>query len=339
MHDICVKEAQNRITPYIHKTPLISSRLLNERLGHEFIFKAECLQKTGSFKVRGAINALASLKEQGKIPQNIVTFSSGNHAQALAYACSLFGANVTVYMTKGASETKKAATRAYGAHIVETDRRSEAEARTQEAVQAGAYFIHPFDNDMIISGQGTACLEALQEESNIEAVFAPCGGGGLLSGTISARNELRLAIPVFAGEPKNANDAAMSFRQGKICKPFTDSPQTIADGAMSLCVSPRTFSYLKTLHDIYEIEEEEIFYWTQWLTHLLKITVEPTAALAMAAAYEWSQNQRAKKRILIILSGGNISPVTFSKIWERDRLVTAPHRIRRALSHLKSSPA
>jgi threonine dehydratase len=318
-----IKEAYDRISPYIHRTPLLVSSQLNEWLGHDIIFKVEGFQKTGAFKIRGALNTLLSLKEQGSLPEEVVTFSSGNHAQAVALASQFFGIKSTVYMAKHVSAIKKQATAQYGANVVLTENRQEAERRTAEMEQEGAYFIHPFDNDMVIAGQGTSCYEALQEGISPTAIFAPCGGGGLLSGTYLAKELLAPKACIFAGEPTNANDAARSCRGGTIVK-YTDTPDTLADGASSLSISERTFHYLKQLNGFYEISETDIMYWTQWLSNLLKTTVEPTSAVAMAAAHTWLQSQAEKQRVLVILSGGNIAPKTHQTVWKNNYLEILP---------------
>ncbi|MET0155840.1 MAG: serine/threonine dehydratase [Rickettsiales bacterium] len=331
-----VFEAQRRISSHTHRTPLLQSRLLNDWLGHELLFKAENLQRVGAFKLRGAVNALAALKEKNALPKKIVAYSSGNHAQAVAYASGLFGTQATIYMTKRASSLKKAATRHYGAEIIETDTRKEAEALAEEEAKNGSYALPPFDDDAVIAGQGTACLEALQDDARPDAVFAPCGGGGLLSGTYLAASALAPDALVFAAEPKIANDAALSYRSGTICRPFSDSPPTLADGAATLCVSERTFAFLKKLSGFYEIEETEIVYWTQWLTHLLKTAVEPTSALAMAAACAWLREQTEKRRILLLLSGGNLSAESQRCVWEKDFLCERPSKLFRIIPPLCS---
>lgn len=320
---IAIKTALSRISPYICRTPLRESQRLNNWLGHEVVFKVEALQKTGAFKVRGALNTLLSLKEQGKLPEKVVAFSSGNHAQAVAWAGQQLGVQVTVYLPGFVSAIKKQATESYGATVISTATRKEAEEYCAKAVSQGAYLIPPFDKDEVIIGQGTACLEALEDGANPDAVFVPCGGGGITSGTYLATKLLAPHVHVYAGEPVQANDAARSYREGKIVA-FDTSPPTIADGVRTPSISERTFVYLQQLAGFYEIEEEEICYWTQWITHLLKTTCEPTSAVAMAAAYQWLKQQNTKKRVLIMLSGGNIATETQQLIWKKDYLDTPP---------------
>jgi threonine dehydratase len=176
---------------------------------------------------------------------------------------------------------------------------------------------------MVIAGQGTACLEALEDGGMMDAVFATCGGGGLLSGTLLATQLTGKNIPVFGCEPQMANDAARSYRTGKIVS-FDETPMTIADGARTLHISECTLAYLRQLRDFYEVSEDNILYWTQWLHHLLKVVVEPTSAVAMAGACQWLKTQKEKKRVLVILSGGNIDADTYQKIWSHDYLEKPP---------------
>ena len=317
-----VAQALERIAPYIHRTPVVESHQLNAWLGHRILFKAECLQKVGAFKARGALNTLLALKEQGALPAHVVAYSSGNHAQAVAWASQMLGIRATIYIPKTASVLKIQATRSYGAEVILTESRQLAESEANAAVANGAYAIPPYDHDSVIAGQGTACLELLQDHAS-DAVFAPCGGGGLLSGTWLATQLFRPQCLVFGGEPLVANDAARSLREGTIQR-FTTTPATIADGVVTLAVAERTFEYLKQIAGILEVEEKDIIYWTQWLTHLLKLAIEPTAAVGMAAAAQWLKTQSAPRTVSVILSGGNASAETKTKIWQQDRLSEIP---------------
>lgn len=318
-----VEIAYNRIFGYVHRTPLISSSILNNFLGHEILFKVESLQKIGAFKIRGALNTLLSLKEQGSLPKEVVAFSSGNHAQAVAVAGKILNVKTTIILPSFTSPIKQQATKYYGAEVINTSTRKEAEEKTAEIAARGAFFIHPFDNDEVIAGQGTSCYEALKDGANPNAIFATCGGGGWLSGTFLAKELLAPSVKVFGAEPLQANDASQSYSAKKIVR-FADSPPTIADGARAPAVSERTFHYLKQLDGFFEIPESEIIYWTQWLMHLLKITVEPTSAVAMAGAFEWLKTQKTKQRVLVLLSGGNIAPETYQKIWQESYLEKLP---------------
>jgi threo-3-hydroxy-L-aspartate ammonia-lyase len=321
---ISPKQAAKRLESYLHRTPILSSKLLNNWLGHEIYFKAEALQKIGAFKARGALNTLLRLKEEDKLPQEIVSFSSGNHAQGVAFAAKTMGIKATVLMPEYASKLKQQATQSYGANLVLCKDRPETELRVKEFIDQGMYFIHPYKDPMVIEGQGSACYEALEDlDLSPSVIVAPCGGGGLLSGTYLAAQELSPNSQVIGCEPEKANDAAQSLRKGEIVK-FDHSPDTIADGVMTLAIGEINFEYLKKLDAFLELSEEKIIYWTQWLTHLLKINVEPSSALAMAAAYEYLQNKKAGQRVLVILSGGNVSTETHQKIWAQDYLCEVP---------------
>lgn len=322
IHDI--ESAKKRIDSYIHRTPVMSSSLLNSWLGHEIFFKVECVQKIGAFKARGACNAIAWLREQHIPVKQVVANSSGNHAQAVAWAASRFGIDSTIYMPAYTSKVKVQATAAYGAKTVLLETRAMVDEQVRLAAEAkDTYWIHPYNHEQVITGQGTATLEAIQDLGEVDAVLAPCGGGGLLSGTLIAAHGASPKAKVIGAEPLNANDAAQSLRMGSI-QSLTATPDTLADGAMTPFVGNITFEYLKLLDEMYEIEEERIVYWTQWLSHLLKIRVEPTSALPMEAAYQWLKKQVGKKKVLIILSGGNVDQVTELKIWSKNYLDQLP---------------
>jgi threonine dehydratase len=328
-----VAAAAARIAGRVLHTPVVASRTLDAMLGHALLFKCENLQRIGAFKARGALNTMLWLREQGRLPGAVVAFSSGNHAQAVAWAARDLGVRATIFMHAQSSAIKRAATEAYGARVVLRERRADAEREAEEmGNESGCALIPPYDHDQIICGQGTAALEALDERPEVEAVFAPVGGGGLLSGTLIAtkgsgpapggRGAPRL---VFGGEPLLANDAARSLREGRIVA-FDDAPATLADGARTLSVSARTFGYLRQCDGIFEIEEEEMAAWTQWLTHLLKLQIEPTGALGMAAAARWLAQQPAgpRRTALVILSGGNADAATMRRVWTNDHLARSP---------------
>lgn len=319
-----ITTAYNRIKNYINKTLLLENNTLNEILGSKLYFKFEGMQKVGSFKARGALNTLLHLREQGNLPKEVVAYSSGNHAQAVAWAAKQIGIKATIIVPSIASPIKIAATKSYGAEVIITKERQEAEDLAHEKAKS-AFLLPPYDHDDVIAGQGTAALEAWMQEGNFDAVFAPCGGGGLISGTYLATRLFSEKTKVFACEPLMANDAAESYRNGVI-KRFKQSPMTIADGTRTLGVSERTFQYIKRLNGFYEISEEQIIYWTQWLTHLLKINLEPTCALGMAGAYQYIKEGNVGSKILIIISGGNIDPSGYLKIWERSYLEQLPSR-------------
>jgi threonine dehydratase len=321
---IDIEAAKRRIDFYINKTPILTSSKLNTWLGHEVFFKCENFQKIGAFKARGGLNTIAWLVETGQKPKHIVANSSGNHAQAVAYAAKQFDIPTTIFMPEYSSKVKIKATKGYGAQVVLSKTRDITDEKVREAAQKdGAYWIPPFNHEQVICGQGTAAFEALQELKDIDAVFAPCGGGGLISGTLIATRGLSKKTKVIGVEPLNANDAAESLRKGSIQR-LTGIPHTFADGAMTMAVGELTFPYLKQLDGFYEVEEEKIVYWTQWLTHLLKCRLEPTCAMPMQGVVKWLAGQKTKQRVLIIISGGNMDQPTSHKIWEKDYLSQIP---------------
>ena len=320
-----IKKAKERINNYVNETPVLSSSLLNEWIGHEIFFKAECLQKIGAFKARGACNTISWLIENNSRPERIISNSSGNHAQAVAWAARQYNIPATIYMPAYSSKVKIQATKSYGAQIELCENRNIADESVKQAsAEKGTYWIPPFNHEQVIAGQGTATYEALKQVSDIDAVFAPCGGGGLLSGTLLATRSLSPETKVIGVEPLNANDAAQSLRMNSIQK-LPSVPDTIADGAMTMAVGDITFEYLKLLDEMYEIEESKILYWTQWLTHLLKLNVEPTSAMTMEAVVQWLKNQKTKKRVMVILSGGNIDQENQLTIWNNNYLDFRPN--------------
>lgn len=319
-----IQAAKKRIDPYINETPILSSSLLNGWLGHDIYFKCENFQKIGAFKARGGLNTVAWLIETGQKPERIVANSSGNHAQAVAYAGQQFGIPTTIFMPEYSSAVKIQATKSYGAQVVLSKTRNITDELVREAAnEEGTYWIPPFNHEQVICGQGTAAYEALSELGNIDAVFTPCGGGGLTSGSLVATKGLSPQTKMFGVEPLNANDAAESLRTG-IIQRLPGIPNTLADGAMTMAVGDITFAYLKQLDGFYEVAEEQIVYWTQWLTHLLKCRLEPTCAMPMGAVVEWLKTQSTKRRVLVIVSGGNMDQPTTQKIWKEDQLGQLP---------------
>ncbi|MEH6446262.1 MAG: serine/threonine dehydratase [Oceanospirillaceae bacterium] len=309
-------QADKRIKPYIEKTPVLSNSYLNDLIGADLFFKCEGLQTTGAFKLRGALNALLTLKDEGRLPKHVVAFSSGNHAQAVAYACKTLGTKATIFISESSSDFKIEATRGYGAEVILTKTKAQAEERAIEMHKSGVFFLPPFDNDDVILGQGTSCYEALLDGLSPDVIIAPIGGGGLISGTYLAAQLLSPSSAVIGAEPKQGNDAFQSLKTGKIVR-WSDAPNTIADGARTLSISERTFAYIKQLDGIIEAEEEDILYWTKMLFLHLKVTVEPTSAVAMAVCSKWLKTQTTENRksMLIILSGGNIDLKTYENIW------------------------
>jgi len=323
-----ILRAHTRLNGHVHRTPVVSSDVLNSALGHRIFFKLECMQKIGAFKARGAFNAIASAIERSQAPQLVICNSSGNHAQAVAWAAKLHGLPSLVYMPSNVSKVKLQATRAAGAEVVLCADRAEADQRvSKHATQEGVLWIPPFNSNDVIAGQGTAALEAIEQLADRgvvpDAVVAPCGGGGLLAGTFVASKGLLQNCDVIGVEPEQANDAARSLKLGRIVK-LDESPITLADGAMPLAVGDLTFPYLKQLDYFYEASEEAIAYWTQWLSHLLKVHAEPTSCMGMMGAVRYLNEQNDSKSVLVILSGGNIDHEMMKKLWQRDHLMEPP---------------
>lgn len=312
-------KAHDTIAPYIQRTPVLTSSYLNDLLGANLLFKCEGLQVTGSFKIRGVMNTLLELKDEGKLPEHIVAYSSGNHAQAVAYACKMLEIKATLYIPESAPAFKIEATRSYGAEVFLTKTKAESEAAAYRMQKQGAYFLHPFDSDNTILGQGTSCYEALSDGHKPDAIFASIGGGGLISGTLLAAKLMSAQSKVIGAEPILANDAWQSYKSGSIVSLKGDS-KTIADGARTLSVCKRTFEYVQQLDDIIQVDEEQIKHWTRMLFLHLKVTVEPTSALALAACNNWLVKQGSSKRktILIILSGSNIDQSSYKMLWENN---------------------
>ncbi|AAU03913.1 serine/threonine dehydratase [Rickettsia typhi] len=316
--------AHNRIKQYINLTPIIHSESLNEMLGHEIFFKVESLQKTGAFKVRGVLNNLLELKEQEKLPNKIVCYSSGNHGIGLAYSSKLFGIKTRIYLPLNTSKVKLQAALYYGCEVIYTNTRQEAESRAKEDEEQGFYYMHPSDSDSIIAGAGTLCYEALQQLDFIpDAIFASCGGGGLISGSYLAKELISPTSLLIGSEPAAANDAYLSIKNNNIYR-FNDTPITIADGLKTLSVSARTFEYLKKLDHFYLAEEYEIYYWTAWLIHLLKVICEPSSSINMVSVISWLKTQTRTQKLLVLISGGNIDPTLYNELWQDDYLTVPP---------------
>ncbi|HAQ48755.1 MAG: serine/threonine dehydratase [Glaciecola sp.] len=322
-----VQAAYERIKAHVTQTPVVTSSLLNAWLGHTVLFKAECLQRTGSFKLRGATNFLHHYCQTHGLPEKIVANSSGNHAQAVAYAGSMLNIPVDIYSTESISPIKAAATQDYGAKLHLFPTRLEADAAVAAAAETeGVLWIPPFNHADIIAGQGTAVLEAITQtsEHTINAVFTPCGGGGLTSGALLTTRALIPEAQIIGVEPQNANDASISLQQGSIYT-LPAPAQTLADGAATPAVGDITFEFLQQLDGFYEVNETQIAYWTQWLQHLLKLHIEPTCCMTMAGAVAWLTDQPKGQTVLVMLSGGNIATSTMQQIYAVDYLTQPPY--------------
>jgi threonine dehydratase len=300
-----VRAAAGRIAPHIHRTPVLTSELLDSIAGARLFFKCENFQKTGSFKIRGATNAVLSLSEEAA-KRGAVTHSSGNHAAALSRAARQRGIPAWIVMPSNAPAVKKAAVEAYGGQISECEPTLAArESTAQELLRkTGAQMIHPYDNRNVIAGQGTAAMELMEEVPDLDFILAPVSGGGLLSGTAIAAKSINPKIRVIGCEPKNADDAFRSLASGKL-EPAAKA-ETIADGLRAtLC--PLTFSILRDRVDQIEtVCEDEIVNAMRTLWERLKIVVEPSGAVAAAPALLRRLGAAKSARVGIILSGGNV---------------------------------
>ncbi len=299
-----VFEAAGRIGPYVHRTPVLTSRTLDDLTGARVLLKAECFQRVGAFKARGACNAVMALSEQ-EAQRGVATHSSGNHAQALAYAAGLRGIPVTVVMPEDAPPVKVSAVSGYGARIVWAGARPLEREEMLETVLAksGAVFVHPSNDFHVIAGQGTAALELLQEAPDLDIVMTPVGGGGLLSGTALAVSGASSTTRVMGAEPAAVDDAARSFRDGCIYPP-TNAP-TIADGLRTFLGDVNFPIIRRYVSDILTVSEQSIIDAMRLVWERVKIVIEPSAAVPVAALFEHAALFRGR-RVGIILSGGNV---------------------------------
>lgn len=299
-----IQEAADRIRPYVHRTPVLTSSQINAVLGAEVYFKCENLQKIGAFKARGACNAVMQLSD-ADAARGVATHSSGNHAQALAYAARLRGIPCTIVMPKNAPVVKITATRGYGTDIVfcENTLTAREQALAEVVERTGATVIHPYDNDQVIAGQGTAAMELLEDHPELDIIMAPVGGGGLMSGTAIAARSMKPGIEILGVEPQLASDAQKSLLTGTLQPPMP--PITIADG-LRTALSQRTFEYLRSMNvHIATCSEESIHDGMYLVNTRLKMIIEPSAAVAVGVMMEHPELV-AGKRVGVILCGGNL---------------------------------
>jgi threonine dehydratase len=287
-----IEAAARRIDGYAHRTPVMTSRSVDENLGARVFFKCENLQRAGAFKFRGAFNALSNLEPEVRA-KGVVAFSSGNHAQAVALAASLLGIDATIVMPSDAPKSKMAATRAYGGRVVVYDRYLDDRED-----------IPPYDHPDVIAGQGTAAAELIEQVGPLDGLFVPLGGGGLLSGSALAAKALSPGCRVIGVEPEAGNDGQQSFRQGSIVR--IDVPKTIADGAQTQALGRHTFDIIRRdVSEILTASDAELVDCMRFFFTRMKIVVEPTGCLGFAAARAQGR-QLAGRRIGVIVSGGNI---------------------------------
>ncbi len=323
-----VRRAAARLAGVTLRTPCVRYPELDAALGAAVWLKCEFLQRTGAFKLRGAWNALAAELEAGREVREVVTFSSGNHGRAVAVAAADHGLPARVFLPRGASAFKRDAVLAAGAQVVETATRREAEEAVAEAArEPGVLAIPPFDHDEVVHGQGTAVLEALAdvaESGGVDAVFTPLGGGGLLSGSALAAAAHEAdggrRPAVFGGEPARADDGVRSLREGRLVV-LDEQPETLADGARTLSLAPRTLAVVRShANGVWRIEEADLARWAERLPSLLGAPIEPTAVLGLAAADRWLAGEPPdgptdlaappppdRPAVLVVLSGGNVA--------------------------------
>ncbi len=296
--------ARERIKPYIHRTPVLTSTFFNELTGAQLYFKCENFQKAGAFKVRGASNAVFGL-EDTEAAKGVVTHSSGNHALSLSYAAGRRGIPVSVVMPRTAPEAKKAAVRGYGGEVFECEPSTTArEAMLEDLVaRTGADFVHPYNDYRVIAGQATCSMELHEDAGDLDAVIAPIGGGGMISGTCLTISNTSPTTKIYAAEPKNADDVYRSFHAGRIIE--DDAPQTVADG-LKVSLRPRTWHFVSNfVEDVLLATEEEIIDAMYLIWQRMKIVVEPSSSVALAILIQ-NKELFVGKRVGVILTGGNV---------------------------------
>ncbi|WP_336285220.1 threo-3-hydroxy-L-aspartate ammonia-lyase [Citrobacter arsenatis] len=302
-HDVAA--AAERIADYANKTPVMTSRTVNEEFAADVFFKCENFQRMGAFKFRGAMNALRQFTPEQRAA-GVVTFSSGNHAQAIALSAKLLGIPATIIMPHDAPAAKVAATKGYGGNVVIYDRYSEDREKIGRdlAQKHGLTLIPPYDHPHVIAGQGTATKELIEEVGQLDVLFVCLGGGGLLSGSALAARHLSPGCVIYGVEPEAGNDGQQSFRNGKIV--HIGTPKTIADGAQTQHLGNITFPIIQqNVNDILTVSDDELVASMKFIAERMKIVVEPTGCLGFAAARARKAELRGKK-IGIIISGGNV---------------------------------
>ncbi|MCB9837718.1 MAG: threo-3-hydroxy-L-aspartate ammonia-lyase [Phycisphaeraceae bacterium] len=304
-----VRSAAEQIRGVAHRTPVLTSGAINELTGAEVFFKCENLQRVGAFKFRGAFNALSRLGDEDRA-RGVLTFSSGNHAQAVALSARLLGIHAAIVMPRNAPPVKLAATRGYGAEVIEFDPSEESrEALAKQlGAERGLTIIPPFDHPHVIAGQGTAALELFEEVGGLDIIAAPCGGGGLLSGTSIATRAIAPGCRIIGVEPELGDDGLRSHRSGELVK--IDVPDTIADGARTNSLGELTLAIIRANVDaMMTMPDDALIRAMRLVWERMKIVVEPTACLPIAALLEAGREGKidtAGKRVGVIVSGGNV---------------------------------
>lgn len=296
--------AHERIRPYIHRTPVLTSSYLNALTGAELFFKCENFQKAGAFKVRGACNAVFGLADD-MLEKGVATHSSGNHALSLSYAAGRRGIPCAVVMPRTAPQAKKDAVRGYGGTITECEPSTSSREAVFAKVQAetGADFVHPYNDPRVIAGQGTCSRELMEQVDGLEAVVAPIGGGGMISGTCLTLSTIAPQVKIYAAEPEQADDAARSFRAGHIIA--DDAPNTVADG-LKVPLKDLTWHFVQRhVTDILTASEQEIIDAMRLTWARMKIVMEPSCAVPLATILKNPELFRGR-RVGVIITGGNV---------------------------------
>lgn len=307
-----VQQAAQRLAGHALRTPVVQSSLLDERLGARLYVKCENLQRVGAFKFRGAFNAIAALDE-AKRARGVVAFSSGNHAQAVALAAKEFAIPATIVMPSDAPRIKVDNVLAYGAEVVFYQRLTEDREKIARSLarEKGATVIPPFAHADVIAGQGTAALELFQEVPDLDLLFVPLGGGGLLSGTLLAQQALAPQCQVYGVEPQAGDDGRQSLQQGHIVS--IDPPESIADGALTQALAPMTFALIQAYaQGVLTVSDAALIRAMHVAATYLKLVIEPTAALGLAAVLEQVVPIQQKK-VGVIISGGNVDPANYAR--------------------------
>jgi threonine dehydratase len=308
-----VLAAAARLEGVAHKTPVMQSSFLNQQMHGKVYVKCENFQRMGAFKFRGGFNALAKLNDAQR-RSGVVAYSSGNHAQAVALSARILQIPATIFMPHDAAPAKLAATQGYGAKVIGYDRYSEdaSALATDLANSQGLTFVPPFDHPDVLSGQGTAALELFKEVGELDVLFVCLGGGGLLSGSALAAKALSPHCQIVGVEPEAGNDVQQSFRKGERVKIAT--PVTIADGAQTPMVGAITFEIIKALvDDIHTVTDAQLVQCMRFYAERMKMIVEPTGCLSLAAAMQASESLKGQK-VGVVVSGGNIDMARFSQL-------------------------
>ena len=310
-HDI--EMAYRIVQPVVHKTPLLMSRTLNARIGNTILFKAENLQRIGAFKIRGAYNKIASLTAD-ELKRGVVAHSSGNHAQGVALAAKLLNTRAVVVMPKSSPAIKVAGTQAYGAEVVFCEDSSDDRERVAKELQQEHNYVlvPPFDDDKIIAGQGTVMIEVGEDLDELDFLFVPIGGGGLIAGNAIAAKHLFPNVKVIGVETEPANDCYQSFRKKEIVR--INPPNTIADGMRTQAVGKRNFEIiLQYVDDVITVKDDQVIDMMRFFLERMKIVVEPTGAVAPAAVFH-NVLGLSGKNVCAIISGGNVDPALLKRI-------------------------